>query len=55
VLRAAGLVVSRRDGTARICQLNAAPLRTVDDWLRDYQAFWGERLRNLKQYVEETR
>lgn len=55
VLRSAGLVVARRDGTARICQLNAAPLRTVDTWLQDYQAFWGERLRNLKQYVEETR
>jgi DNA-binding transcriptional ArsR family regulator len=55
VLRAAGLVVTRRDGTAGICQLNARPLRTVDAWLQSYQAFWGERLRNLKQYVEEKR
>lgn len=55
VLRAAGLVVSHRNGTARICQLNAGPLRTIGAWLQDYQAFWGERLRNLKQYVEETR
>ena len=55
VLRAAGLVVSHRNGTARICQLNAGPLRAIDKWLQDYQAFWGERLRNLKQYVEETR
>jgi DNA-binding transcriptional ArsR family regulator len=53
VLRAAGLVVARRDGTARICELNAKPLRAVDDWLRDYQAFWGESLRNLKRFVEE--
>jgi DNA-binding transcriptional ArsR family regulator len=52
VLRSAGLVVARRDGTARVCELNAAPLRTVDDWLRDYQAFWRENLRNLKRYVE---
>src|ERR1700719_630354 len=55
VLRAAGLVVARRDGTARICELNAKPLRAVDDWLRDYQAFWSESLRNLKRYVEEDR
>jgi DNA-binding transcriptional ArsR family regulator len=54
VLRAAGLVLTRRDGTARICQLNARPLRRVNEWLQDYHAFWGERLRNLKQYVEET-
>lgn len=55
VLRAAGLVVTHRDGTARICHLNARPLRAIDEWLQDYQAFWGERLRNLKQYVEEKR
>lgn len=35
--------------------LNAKPLRAVDDWLRDYQAFWSESLRNLKRFVEEDR
>ena len=55
VLRAAGLVVTRRDGTAQICHLNARPLRAVDGWLQDYQAFWGETMRSLKQYVEERR
>jgi DNA-binding transcriptional ArsR family regulator len=54
VLRAAGLVVARREGTARVCELNAVPLRDVDDWLRDYQAFWRASLRNLKRYVEEN-
>jgi DNA-binding transcriptional ArsR family regulator len=55
VLRAAGLIVTKSEGTARICQLNAAPLRAVDDWLRDYQELWRESLRNLKRYVEEDR
>ena len=54
LLRSAGLVVTRQAGTARICDLNAKPLRAVDEWLRDYQAFWGERMRNLKRYVEEN-
>jgi DNA-binding transcriptional ArsR family regulator len=54
VLRAAGLVVAGREGTARVCELNAVPLRDVDDWLRDYQAFWRASLRNLKRYVEEN-
>ena len=40
-------------GTARICALNAKPLRAVDDWLRDYEAFWSESLRGLKRYIEE--
>lgn len=52
VLRAAGLVVSRKDGTANICALNPRPLRAVDAWLRDYEAFWGESMRGLKAYVE---
>ena len=55
VLRSAGLVTTKREGTARICQLNATPLRAVDDWLRDYQEFWRVSLRRLKRYVEEDR
>jgi DNA-binding transcriptional ArsR family regulator len=55
VLRSAGLVVAQRDGTARICRLNAKPLRAIDEWLQDYRVFWRETLRGLKHYVEETR
>jgi DNA-binding transcriptional ArsR family regulator len=55
VLRSVGLVVTRQDGTARICTLNAAPLRGVSDWLSDYEMFWKETLRGLKEYVEEDR
>jgi len=52
-LRGAGLVVTRKKGTANICELNGKPLRAVNDWLREYEAFWNENLRNLKHYVEE--
>src|SRR5262249_28304074 len=48
LLRSAGLVVTHERGTARVCELNAGPLRTVDTWLRDYQAFWRESMKNLK-------
>src|SRR5215470_11810050 len=54
ILRSAGLVVTHEEGTARICQLNARPLRPVDEWLRDYRRFWRATLRDLKRYVEET-
>ncbi len=54
LLRGAGLVVTRKKGTASICELNGKPLRAVNEWLRDYEAFWDENLRNLKQYVEEN-
>ena len=49
LLRDAGLVVTRNQGTASICELNGKPLRAVNEWLRDYEAFWGENLRNLKR------
>jgi DNA-binding transcriptional ArsR family regulator len=55
LLRSAGLVATRRQGAARICALNAKPLRAVDDWIRDYQAFWTTSMRELKNYVEESR
>jgi DNA-binding transcriptional ArsR family regulator len=52
LLCSAGLVVSRRHGTTSICELNAKPLRAVNEWLRDYEVFWDQNLRNLKQSVE---
>jgi DNA-binding transcriptional ArsR family regulator len=54
LLRSAGLVVTRKSGAARICELNAKPLRAINEWLRDYEAFWDENLRNLEQFVEEN-
>jgi DNA-binding transcriptional ArsR family regulator len=54
LLRTAGLVVIRHDGTARLCGLNAKPLRAINDWLRDYETFWSESMRSLKSYVEEN-
>jgi DNA-binding transcriptional ArsR family regulator len=55
LLRSAGLVVTNHHGTARICELNAKPLRAINDWLQEYEAYWNENLRSLKNYVEENR
>lgn len=55
VLRSAGLIVTRRKGTARICDLNARPLREIDAWLHDYEAFWSQTMRSLQNYMEENR
>ena len=54
LLRSAGLVISYKDGAARICDLNAKPLRAVNAWLLDYEALWGASMRSLKSYIEET-
>jgi DNA-binding transcriptional ArsR family regulator len=55
LLRSAGLVVSRQEGTSRHCGLNAKPLRAINDWLQDYEMFWSETMQSLKSYVEEKR
>jgi DNA-binding transcriptional ArsR family regulator len=53
MLREVGLVATTRKGTARICALNAEPLRAVSNWIGDYEAYWGETLQSLKRYVED--
>jgi DNA-binding transcriptional ArsR family regulator len=42
VLESAGLVVARQEGTSRLFRLDARPLRIVNDWLQDYESYWGE-------------
>jgi DNA-binding transcriptional ArsR family regulator len=51
LLRSAGLVDSRQEGTSRLC----GSLRAVNDWLHDYQTFWSQSLQSLKKHLEEKR
>lgn len=55
VLHTAGLVSTRRHGTQTRCQLNAAPLVGVRDWLREYESFWKDSLEGLKRHLEENK
>src|SRR5450755_223125 len=53
LLRGARLVVETRSGRNRLYELNATPLRSIDEWLADYRQFWRSQLRGLKHYAEE--
>lgn len=54
ILHAAKLVRERREGREHWYALNAEPLRAVyQGWIRNYEAFWSERLQTLKRVVEE--
>ncbi len=53
ILREADLVSEIKVGRNRLYELNAAPLRTVDDWLSHYRYMWQHQLRNLKRFVED--
>jgi len=48
----AELVYERREGRNRLYQLNAKPLKSVDDWLEEYRTLWQGKLKNLKRYLE---
>jgi DNA-binding transcriptional ArsR family regulator len=52
LLREAELVIETRDGRNRLYQLNAAPLKEVDEWLSYYRHMWQHQLQNLKRFVE---
>ena len=53
VLRASGLISARRAGRERLHELDAEPLRAVDDWLRPYAEAWDERLAALRRHLGE--
>ena len=53
ILREAELVTEIKVGRNRLYELNAAPLRSVDDWLAHYRHMWQHQLRNLKRYIED--
>jgi DNA-binding transcriptional ArsR family regulator len=50
VLREAGLIVERRDGTRRLYRARTAGL---DALRRELEVFWTSRLDRLKAYVED--
>lgn len=52
LLRRAHLVEERREGRNRVYQINAEPLKAVDQWLDHYRVFWQASLANLKTFVE---
>lgn len=53
ILNEAGLVEKRRVGRETRYQLNAAPLRQVQEWVSFYEQFWTRRLDLLKRVLEE--
>ena len=53
ILRQAELVTEIKVGRNRLYEINAGPLKSVDDWLAHYRHMWQHQLRNLKRIVEQ--
>lgn len=55
VLREVGLVQVRDDGRRRLYRLNGRPLKSIYDWVRNYERSWGERFDALDVVLEELK
>jgi DNA-binding transcriptional ArsR family regulator len=53
VLRSAGLVREEPRGRHRYYHLQPQPLAEVGQWLHPYEHFWRERLRSLRDVLDE--
>ena len=51
VLERAGLITRSRDAQRRPCQLRAAPLREVSEWIEKYRRFWEHTMNRLDDYL----
>jgi DNA-binding transcriptional ArsR family regulator len=53
VLEKAGLISRGREAQWRPAKLEAAPLKTVTDWLETYRRHWDESFDRLDDYLAE--
>jgi DNA-binding transcriptional ArsR family regulator len=53
VLERAGLITRSRQAQWRPCQLNAAPLNEVADFVEQYRQFWEQSFDRLDAYLKD--
>ncbi|MFN8040927.1 MAG: metalloregulator ArsR/SmtB family transcription factor [Acidimicrobiales bacterium] len=53
VLRDAGLVTVRAEGTRRLYRLRPEALREVEAWLEPYRILWAGRLDDLERHLDD--
>ena len=53
VLRKVGVVTVSRRGQHRMYRLNAAELKPVHDWVKEYERFWTHHLDRIKERAEQ--
>jgi DNA-binding transcriptional ArsR family regulator len=52
VLQTSGLVRSEKVGRVRTCRLEAAPMRSVEQWIARHRATWEGRLDRLGDVLD---
>jgi len=54
VLERAGLITRGREAQWRPCRLEAAPLKSISDWVEHYRQFWEASFDRLDDYLREV-
>jgi DNA-binding transcriptional ArsR family regulator len=52
VLRNARLVSASRNGRQRLYRLNPRELKSVHDWIKEYERFWNHQFNRIKERAE---
>jgi DNA-binding transcriptional ArsR family regulator len=52
VLESADLIAREKRGSFQIVRLNAAPLKSAEQWLAHYEKFWNRQFDALQKYIE---
>lgn len=53
-LERAGLMKRRISGRQHYIELDATPLKDIQEWMRTYRQFWEGQFDALEKYLEET-
>lgn len=54
VLRTVGVVAVAKVGQQRVYELNPRELKTVHDWVSQFEQFWSHQLDRIKQRAERS-
>ncbi|MFN4172949.1 MAG: ArsR/SmtB family transcription factor [Pseudorhodobacter sp.] len=54
MMEKAGLILRGRVGTTRPCRLNPQGLKTIADWLAEYERFWTDTIDSFVDFAETT-
>jgi DNA-binding transcriptional ArsR family regulator len=53
VLRRVRLVAASRRGRRRVYRLEPGELKTVHDWIKDYERYWSHQISRIKERAEQ--
>ena len=53
MLQNAGLIDMTQKGREQFCIANVQPLKAIHDWVKFYERFWDDKLKNLGDYLDQ--